>query len=350
MISTRHPAPLQHAFLTLAAPINRALTSVGRSPLAVDLLNERVALMRLGPPGAVSANGSCRLIRAQDDWIALNLARPEDAKLLPAWLEMEAPGAPDADQLADLIRRCTAAHWVERGALLGLAVAALGEARDAETLRATRLAPPRAPRAAPRVVDLSALWAGPLCGHLLHRLGAEVVKVESRTRPDGGRIGSPAFFARLNDGKRQLSVDFADPADIARLRALILDADVVIEASRPRALRQFGLDAETLMPSAPGLVWLSITAHGREDEAQHRIGYGDDAAVAGGLVVRNAAGEPRFIADAVADPLTGVVAAGAVVEDLAQGGGRLLSVSLAGVAATARRAIDGAAAFSSAAA
>jgi hypothetical protein len=75
------------------------------------------------------------------------------------------------------------------------------------------------------------------------------------------------------------------------------------------------------------VVWLSITGHGRA--AGGRVAFGDDAAVAGGLV----AGGPWFCADAVADPLSGLTAAVAVLEQLRAGGGALVDVSMAAVAA-----------------
>jgi crotonobetainyl-CoA:carnitine CoA-transferase CaiB-like acyl-CoA transferase len=80
---------------------------------------------------------------------------------------------------------------------------------------------------------------------------------------------------------------------------------------------------------------VSITGHGRDGAAAQRIGFGDDAAAAGGLVVsadRDAG--PMFCADAVADPLSGLTAAGACLTALAEGGRWLLDVSLARVSAS----------------
>ena len=78
------------------------------------------------------------------------------------------------------------------------------------------------------------MWAGPLCGQLLARAGAVVVKVESPARPDGTRGGDPGFFDWMNSGKLCYSVDFDRERD--RLAALLAAADVVIEGSRPAAL------------------------------------------------------------------------------------------------------------------
>jgi crotonobetainyl-CoA:carnitine CoA-transferase CaiB-like acyl-CoA transferase len=171
---------------------------------------------------------------------------------------------------------------------------------------------------APLVVDLSALWAGPLCSHLLQLQGARVVKVESVGRPDGARADDTGFFDLLNHGKASVALDLAGPD----LRSLLAAADVVIEGSRPRALRQLGLDAEALLGGRGPRVWVSITGHGRADPMAQRVGFGDDTAAAGGLVLLDERG-PVF------------VAAAAVTERLAAGGTWLLDVSLAGVAAAA---------------
>ncbi|WP_019697535.1 CoA transferase, partial [Mycobacterium avium] len=201
--------------------------------------------------------------------------------------------------------------------------AALGEARPAaEHIQPT--APGGAPRS-PRgllVADLSSMWAGPLCGQLLARAGATVVKVESPRRPDGTRAGNRAFFDWMNHGKLCYGIDFDRDAD--QLRELLTVSDIVIEGSRPAALRRRGLGPADIAPR-PGRIWLQITAF--DDD---RPGFGDDAAVGGGLVGTSAAG-PVFCGDAIADPLTGLQAALAVAESLGRGGGELIRLSMAGV-------------------
>jgi crotonobetainyl-CoA:carnitine CoA-transferase CaiB-like acyl-CoA transferase len=92
------------------------------------------------------------------------------------------------------------------------------------------------------------------------------------------------------------------------------------------------IDARAVVHSGPRL-WVSITGHGRSPEFAHRIGYGDDAAAAGGLVGWHS-GEPRFLADAIADPLAGLHAAAAIVQLIEQGGRWMVDVSLARVAAS----------------
>jgi hypothetical protein len=269
--------------------------------------------------GTTSCGGSSRLVRVADGWIAVSLARPSDVDLVPAWL-----GGPELDER---LARLPAIEAVTRGRLLGLPVAALGERAVTTASSATQLgnAPPLT--RPPVVVDLSSLWAGPLCTRILLARGARVIKVESAARPDGARLGSPAFFELLNAGKEQITIDFT----AEELHPLLLTADVVVEGSRPRALEQLGIDAAAIVRQGPQ-VWLSITAHGRTDPQRDWVGFGDDAAVAGGLVARWR-DTPCFVADAVADPLAGIAAAGAVMVALRKGGRWLVDCNLAGVSA-----------------
>ena len=201
--------------------------------------------------------------------------------------------------------------------------AAVLEGRDRAIGRTTR------PLSGLLVVDLSSMWAGPLCGQLLAQAGATVVKVESPARPDGTRAGAPTFFDWMNGGKLSYAVDFDDAE---RLRALLDVADVVIESSRPAALRRRGLGYEAVIPR-PGRVWLRITGHGADGEQANWVAFGDDAAVAGGLVGTDGIG-PVFCGDAIADPLTGLQSAVAVTDALARGGGDVVDVSMAAVAAS----------------
>lgn len=314
---------LDAAEARLAAQVARWSEAMGaRVDPGPGLVAMRAGLLALGEPGAVSANGTCRMIRAADGWLAVNLARPCDHDLVPALLG-RALGARDPWQaLAQDLRRQKAADVVAQAALLGLAVARLGET-PCPTLR---LAPgtPRPWDRAPVVVDLSALWAGPLCGALLAKAGCAVTKVETCQRPDSTAARSLVLDARLNGAKARWRMDADAPEDQARLRALLAGADVVITSARPRAL---GWLAPLL---APGCIWLAIRAH--PDPA--RIGFGDDCAVAGGLVGWQD-GAPSFISDAAADPLTGLAAAALAFRALALRQAGRIPLALSSVAAWA---------------
>ena len=103
--------------------------------------------------------------------------------------------------------------------------------------------------------------------------------------------------------------------------------DVVIESSRPRALEQLGLDAATVMTGERACVWIRITGHGRDQP--NRVALGDDAAVAGGLVAVDADG-PVFVGDAIADPLTGALAALLAAAGIGSGSSWVVDLSMAG--------------------
>jgi crotonobetainyl-CoA:carnitine CoA-transferase CaiB-like acyl-CoA transferase len=313
----------------------------------VALLGERAAISGLERQGTTSCGGATRLLRATDGWLAVALPRPDDRDLLPAWLGVDDPAGEDpwAAVAAEIGRR-PAREVAERAWLLGLPVSELPGERVAPPTAPAPLAPlpiraipipgpgtEPLPLAELTVVDLTALWAGPLCGSLLALAGARVVKVESTGRPDGSRRGPPDFFHLVNGGKQCVALDLGDEQGWDALRRLLVRADVVIEGSRPRALEQHGIVAADLVASAQPRVWVSITGHGRTGAAGNRVAYGDDAAVAGGLVVADEAG-PCFCADAVADPIAGLAAAAAGLDALAVGRRWVLDVALAGVAAS----------------
>lgn len=301
------------------------------------LLAERMQTHGLKRAGAVSAGGSCRLLKTADGVLAVNLARKDDWELLPAWLQSE-PVA-NWQQLAANLQCGRTRDLLERARMMGLAVSAAW-AVSREPVPWYRLAVDSGLRVAPatpkpKVVDLSSLWAGPLCSRLLLNMGADVTKVESTQRPDGARNGPAKFFERMNAGKNQAMLDLHARCGVDQLRELIADADIVIEAARSRALRQLGIDAETLVREQPGLTWISITGYGREQPQADWVAFGDDAGVAAGLtdLMHMATGEHLFCGDAIGDPLTGLHAALAAWAGYTQGGGRLFSLSLCDVIA-----------------
>jgi hypothetical protein len=330
-------SPVAGPLASLAAEISARGRGLGR-PVTLDLpdLTERTGQLPLDPPGLASPNRACRLVQAADGWIAVNLAREDDAGLVPAWL-----GCAPVDELWPAIetaaRRRAWADLVEGARLLGLPVAGVGE------VTATSLAAPLLPAGQAgssavrnlRVVDLSTLWAGPLCGAVLAAAGGAVTTVDSRRRPDPSRSSTPDLFRRLNGAKTDLVLDFAEARDRARLREMIVRADVVITSARPRAFEQLGLAPADLFAERPDLVWVAISGYGWGGEAADRVAFGDDAAAAGGLVRWTPGGAPNFLGDALADPLTGLSAAAGALQALAQGGGVIVDVALARTAAGA---------------
>lgn len=305
--------------------------------VVVELLTERTRLRGLVPQGRTSHGGATRLLPCADGWVALSLARPTDVDLVPAWRGLHGLDTGSDDPWADvtdLVRDLPGADLVHDAELLGLPLGVLGERLPDGTDGVARTTfGPTTRRADPiRVLDLSALWAGPLCAALLGRAGAEVTKVESVERPDDARVGDALLYDRLNRDKQHRTLDLGSRRGRVMLAALVARADVVVTASRHRALVQLGLDPTSWLARSDGpQVWVSITGHGL---ASDRVAFGDDAAVAGGLVEHTPDG-PTFAGDALADPLSGLAAATHAAEALARGERVLLDVAMAGVAAAA---------------
>jgi hypothetical protein len=303
--------------------VREHLASLGLS--VPGLLGERAAYAGFTRRGPWSCGGAFRVLPTADGHLGLSLARPGDLELLPALVEGEVddpwasvgawaahtPTEEAADRVALLSLPGCAVPDPHRGSRPGVMTTVLGHRRRT--------------RARPLVVDMTSLWAGPLCAHLLGLRGARVVKVESRRRPDGARRGPAGFFRLLHDGHEQIVLDLATETD--RLRQLIRDADLVIESSRPRALRHLGILAEHAV--AAGTSWLSVTARGRQENA---VGFGDDVAAGAGLTVEDG-DELLPVGDAIADPLTGVTAAVAATAALSSTEARLIDVSMLHVAA-----------------
>ncbi|GAA5056913.1 CoA transferase [Thermocatellispora tengchongensis] len=325
--------PPGHA-ATLARALGRHLRDLTAGAVHLDgaaVLAERAALTGRTRQGATSVGGACRLLPTADGWAALSCARPDDPALYGALIGTAIDEGDPWPPLARWLRHHTGAELAERAELLGLAAAPLPPPHDDPTQPEPEHLPERGPVdvTGMLVVDFSALWAGPLCAHILGLAGARVVKVETPSRLDGARAGNPEFYHLLHAGHRSVVLDPAEAAQREALAALAARADVVIEASRPRALAGFGLDAGAI--TAADATWVSITAHGRRS---CRVGFGDDIAASAGLVAHDpATGRPVFTGDAIADPLTGLTAAVRALHAIATGGGRLVEVAMHDVVA-----------------
>lgn len=297
------------------------------------LLGERAAVLGLTRRAPWSAGGHCRAVRAADGWVAVSLARPEDSNAVAAMVETQRHGE-SWDDIDAWARTQPVRAVEERAQLLGIPAAAIpaSPARVWPPWQLTSLPGEPAP-AQPLVVDLSTLWAGPLCGSLLQRAGADVVRVETTQRPDGGRA-VPAFDDLLHGGQPSVAVDIQEPAGRAALRALVGRADVVLTSARTRALQGLGLDPESYVRQRRNGVWVAITAHPRRPDGTEWVGFGDDTAMSAGLVRWSGDGTPLPCGDALADPLTGVHAALAAWAGVRSGGRHLAELNLHDVAAS----------------
>jgi crotonobetainyl-CoA:carnitine CoA-transferase CaiB-like acyl-CoA transferase len=131
------------------------------------------------------------------------------------------------------------------------------------------------------VVEIGHSIAAPYAGMILGELGAEVIKVENPKGGDAARGWGPPFqegastcFHSVNRAKSGITIDLADPADAARLRALILErADVVIHNLKYGALDKYGLAASYLIAEKPALICCNLAAFGNTGPLRDRPGY-----------------------------------------------------------------------------
>ncbi|WP_314037156.1 CaiB/BaiF CoA-transferase family protein [Dietzia sp. CH92] len=163
-----------------------------------------------------------------------------------------------------------------------------------------------------RVVDLSRVLAGPLCGQMLADHGADVVKVEP---PDGDetrgwgppfvRADHSAYFDGLNRNKRNVSIDLRTEDGQALLRRMLEDADVVIENFKAGTLERWGLADEVIAERFPRLIHCRITGYGVDGPLGGAPGYDAVLQALSGLMSIN--GEPDGPAMRIGIPLVDIV-------------------------------------------
>ncbi len=172
-----------------------------------------------------------------------------------------------------------------------------------------------------RVLEIASMIFGPVAGQYLGDMGAEVIKLEppegDLTRSIGPRKSPKmgAFFLTSNRSKRSIVVDLKRPQGIAILQKLVAKTDVVLHSMRTPAAKRLGLDYATLSATNPSLVYCHLTGYSDDGLYGERPAYDDIIQAASGLAMLQTvvAGQPRFIPTIVADKISGVHAAYAIV-------------------------------------
>ena len=305
-------------------------TTIGEiTGLSIDgpaLLGERAAIAGFTRQGSRSVGGYAQLVESIDKPICINFARPDDLRSIPAWLQEEIDPN-NRKELFSVLGKSKSEQLMKQADLLGIPLGVPGTEKHKHPAHLTEGKTSNKQAATTLVIEFGSLWASPLCGDLLRRSGCRVIKIESVSRPDGARRGPTGFFDLLNGGKESLALDFSDDRSLELLKKIVKEADVIIEGSRPRALRQLGIDAEIEVED--GKVWVSITGYGRNGPRSKGVAFGDDAAVSGGLFLK----DPLcFIADAVSDPSAGLLAATLALSALKSEKGWLIDIPLSSVA------------------
>jgi formyl-CoA transferase len=141
-----------------------------------------------------------------------------------------------------------------------------------------------------RVVELGQLLAGPFCGQLLGDFGAEVIKVEDPGRGDPMRqwgrekpYGKSLWWPVVARNKKSVTADLRTEEGQDLVRRLVARADVLIENFRPGTLERWGLSAEQLWETNPGLVVTRVTGFGQTGPYAARAGYGSIGEAMGGI-------------------------------------------------------------------
>lgn len=169
-----------------------------------------------------------------------------------------------------------------------------------------------------KVIDLSAIYSGPICASILGDHGADVIKIEppeGETMRGGGRNsrnGVAGPFAMLNRNKRSLVLNIRDDAGKAALRRILSKADVVLENFRPGVMDRLGFDWETLHSLNPRLIHASITGVGTEGPYANRRVYDAVIQAISGVAALQAdpsSNRPQMVNTLLCDKVTAITAA-----------------------------------------
>jgi len=168
------------------------------------------------------------------------------------------------------------------------------------------------PLAGVRVLDFAWALVGSITTKTLGDLGADVVKIESRTRPDlsrldvqvsasaHGNFDDKPWFAHLNTSKRSVTLNLKEPASWEILRPLIEWADVVVENFSPGTMAKLGLGYEDLRAISPGIVMVSGSVYGQTGPLAQEWGVdGTGGALSGRTYLTGYAGGDPVIPGAV---------------------------------------------------
>lgn len=190
-----------------------------------------------------------------------------------------------------------------------------------------------------RVLDLTRLLPGPYATQMLVHHGADVIKVEDTGEGDYARglgplkcSGFGAAFTASNRGKRSVAIDLKAPRGVAALKALVADADVLVESFRPGVMDRLGVGHAVLRAHNPRLIYCAITGFGQATRRAHLAGHDLNYQGLSGLLSRPA--QPpvmptTLIADLVGGSMSAMIAIqSALLERARTGEGRFIDLSI----------------------
>lgn len=171
-----------------------------------------------------------------------------------------------------------------------------------------------------RVIDFGHVLAGPFCTMQLAELGAEVIKVETRTRPDEQRahhgkgvvanLESNSNFLEVNLGKKSCTINLTTPEGKALAKRLVATADIVLENMRPGVMTKLGLDYDALKQVKPDLIMLSLSGFGATGPLRRYAAYNPCFTSVGGLahLTGHAEKKPNTMTNSGGDARAGTAA------------------------------------------
>lgn len=204
--------------------------------------------------------------------------------------------------------------------------------------------PANGPLTGIKVIEMGAFIAGPFCAQLLADLGAEVIKLESPGSGDPMRqwgaektaSGRPLWWSIIGRNKKSLTLDLRQAAGQEIARALIGQADVLIENFRPGTLERWNLPPETLRRATPDLIVARVSGFGQDGPYRARPGFGAIAESMAGLrhLTGRADEVPSRVGISIGDSLAGLYGCIGVLASLcARGrrttGGQVVDVAIA---------------------
>ncbi|MBT6114872.1 MAG: CoA transferase [Porticoccaceae bacterium] len=140
-----------------------------------------------------------------------------------------------------------------------------------------------------KILDFTTLVPGPFATMMLADMGAEVLRIESPTRPDLLRNmppfadGQSTAHGTLNRNKRSIALDLKNPEAVAIAKRLVEDYDIVIEQFRPGVMQRLGLGYEQLHEINPKLIYCSVTGYGQTGPYRDRAGHDNNYLSISGL-------------------------------------------------------------------
>jgi alpha-methylacyl-CoA racemase len=205
------------------------------------------------------------------------------------------------------------------------------------------------PLAGLKILDFTTLLPGPYATQILADMGAEVLRVESPTRPDLVKFMPPfvgtgkdrvsAAHATLNGNKKSIALDLKKEGTTEIVHKLVAEYDIVLEQFRPGVMQRLGLDFASLQKTQPKLIYCSITGYGQTGPLKDRAGHDINYLALSGLASFSGRAEtgPVLSGTQIADIAGGshhaaMAIMAAVIQRATTGNGQYLDISMSDAA------------------